>query len=87
MQSKINGIDSKSRDISDSQDQILKYRAFFDNRYRPLDILLKLNQAFPDSGEVTAKTIEIRDLASVTCAGTARDNRSFLAMHAKLARR
>jgi len=85
LQSQNDAISAQVGDISEAQDQILKYRAFYDNRSRPLEILLKLTEAFPDEGAVSAKTIEIHDLANVTCGGTARDNQSFLAMHARLA--
>ena len=50
-------------------DQIRKYRPWFDESFRGLRILRELTQAFPDTGVVTAKTVEIRDLSPVTCSG------------------
>ena len=35
-------------------------------------------QAFPPDGSVTAKTVEIRDLRTVTCTGIARSGRDLL---------
>jgi hypothetical protein len=85
LQSQWSKISSQVDEVSQAQDQIRKYRAYYDDQFRALQILRKLTQAFPDDGAVSAKTVEIRDLATVSCAGTARDNRAFLAMHAKLA--
>jgi hypothetical protein len=67
-------------ELEDVQQQIRKYRPWFDESFRTLSILRKLTEAFPADGVVTAKTFEIRDLSSVTCSGTARDNESFLKM-------
>lgn len=64
----------KVRELEDMQRQIRQYRPWFDESVRTLSILRRLTEAFPQDGSVTAKTIEIRELALVTCAGTARDN-------------
>ena len=42
--------------------------------FQSLSILRQLTLAFPEDGEVTAKTIEIHDGSTVSCSGTARDN-------------
>jgi len=34
--------------------------------------------AFPDDGVVSAKTVEIHDMNTVTCSGVARDNAALL---------
>ncbi len=85
LQAQWNRISAQVDQINQAQNQILKYRAWYDNRLRSIKILNILAVAFPDNGSVTAKTVEIRDMATVNCAGTAADNQSFLAMHAKLA--
>ncbi|HMJ65303.1 MAG TPA: hypothetical protein VK615_08115, partial [Candidatus Binatia bacterium] len=59
---------------------IKTFRPWFDDSFRSLTILRKLTEAFPEEGLVTAKTLEIRDLGSVTCSGVARDNQAFLKM-------
>ncbi len=59
-------------------DQIKKYRLWFDESIRGLSILRAVTEAFPEDSSVTAKTIEIRDLTTVTCTGTARDQRELL---------
>jgi hypothetical protein len=37
-----------------------------------------LSQAFPEDGSVTAKTLEIRDLTTVICSGTARSMQALV---------
>ena len=60
------------------QTQISQYRPWFDESVRGLTILRALTGAFPEDGAVTAKTVEIRDLHSVTCTGTARSYQDLL---------
>jgi hypothetical protein len=64
--------------------QIRKYRPWFDESFRGLRILRELTQAFPDTGVVTAKTVEIRDLSTVSCSGVAYDRQSVLNVMDKL---
>ena len=67
-------------ELDDLQQQIRKFRPWFDESFRNLSILRRLTEAFPEDGVVSAKTFEIRDLSSVTCSGVARDNQAFLKM-------
>lgn len=60
------------------QEQIRQYRPWFDESVRCLTILRGLTEAFPEDGSVTAKTVEIRDLNTVTCTGAARDRQVLL---------
>jgi hypothetical protein len=59
------------------QRDIQAYRPWFDDSFRCLTILRRLTETFPETGSVTAKTIEIRP-TSVVCSGTATDNQSLL---------
>jgi hypothetical protein len=43
-----------------------------------LTILRRLTEAFPEDGSVTAKTVEIRDLNTITCTGIARNYQALL---------
>lgn len=74
----------KVTELDDLQQQIRKFRPWFDDSFRNLTILRKITEAFPEEGEVTAKTLEIRDLSAITCSGVARDNPSFLRMYERL---
>ncbi len=58
--------------------KLRQFRPWFDDSVRGLVILRSLTEAFPEDGSVTAKSIEIRDLAAVTCTGVARDYQSLL---------
>ncbi len=73
-------IQPKVEDLQNMQQQIKRFRPWFDDSHRILTILRKVTEAFPEGGSVTAKTLEIRDLFSVTCSGVARDNQAFLKM-------
>ena len=64
--------------IEEWQQQIRKYRPWFDDSRRTLSILRRLSEAFPEEGVVSTKTVEIRDPGRVTCSGTARDNPTLL---------
>jgi hypothetical protein len=66
--------------IDDLQQQIRRFRPWFDESFRSLSILRKLTEAFPENGVVSAKTFEIRELTSVSCSGVAQDNPAFLKM-------
>jgi hypothetical protein len=68
----------KVRELDAIQQEIRQYRPWFDDSVRGLTILRQLTAAFPEDGVVAAKTVEIRDLNTVMCTGTARDNQSLL---------
>jgi hypothetical protein len=68
------------RELEDMQAQIRRFRPWFDGSFRTLTVLRKITEAFPEDGVVTAKTLEIRDVSSVTCAGVANDNQALLKM-------
>ena len=57
---------------------IRQYSPWFDESVRGLAILRGLTQGFPQDGAVTAKTVEIRDLKTVACTGTARSSQALL---------
>jgi hypothetical protein len=63
---------------------ISQYHSWEGGAFNNLAILRQLSLAFPETGRVTAKSIEIRDGNSVTCSGTAVDYSSLLAMQASL---
>lgn len=83
-QSRWEAIEPQVTEARYAADQIRKYRPWFDESFRGLRILRELAQAFPDTGIVTAKTVEIRDLSSVSCSGVARDRQSVLNVMDKL---
>lgn len=60
------------------QGKIREYRPWYDTGYRNLTILKRVTECFPDNGSVTAKSVEIQGVNSVTVSGTARDNAALL---------
>jgi hypothetical protein len=78
LNSQWSGMQTTVRDLEDLQQEIRRFRPWFDESFSSLTILRKVTEAFPAEGAVTAKTLEIRELSSVTCSGTARDNQSLL---------
>jgi Tfp pilus assembly protein PilN len=71
-------IEATASELETVQQQIRQYRPWFDDSFTGLTILRELTLAFPEDGSVTAKTLEIRDLNTVTCSGTARDHAALL---------
>ena len=75
---------AKVAELQGVQRQIQQFQPWFDQSFRDLAILRQLTLAFPESGEVTAKTITIQEGKAVNCSGNARDYAALLAMQAKL---
>jgi len=71
-------------ELREIQADIRKYRPWFDDTFRSLTVLRRLTESFPEDGSVSAKVIEIRAPATITCTGTARDNAAYLRMLDKL---
>ena len=78
LQAQWNGMAVKVGELESINKQIAQYRPWYDESVRGLTILRNMTQAFPEDGSVTAKTVEIRDLHSVTCTGTARNYQVLL---------
>lgn len=64
----------KVRELETLQQQIKRFRPWFDDSVRSLGILRRMTEAFPENGDVTAKTIEIRESGQVSCSATATDS-------------
>lgn len=77
LKSQWKGMEATVTSLQDTQQQIRKYRPWFDESFAALNMIRHITEAFPEDGVVTAKTLEIRNLATVTCTGTARDNQAI----------
>jgi hypothetical protein len=75
------------KQLEGMQDLVRQYRPWYDESMRGtnlvrgltgLVILRSVTEAFPEDGSVTAKTVEIRDLNTVTCTGIARNYQALL---------
>ncbi|HXJ56789.1 MAG TPA: hypothetical protein VNU68_09005 [Verrucomicrobiae bacterium] len=74
------GMEQRVHELEDMQQQIRRFRPWFDESFQHLSILRRITEAFPVDGVVSAKTLEIHEPATVTCSGVARDNQAFLRM-------
>ena len=78
LRSQWSAMSARVKTLDGVQQQIRKYRPWFDDSFRDLSILRQLTLAFPEDGAVTAKSVEIRDNNVVNCSGTANDNTALL---------
>ena len=84
LRSKWSVLEPRVVELEAFQQNIKKFRPWFDDSVRSLAILRRLTEAFPEDGQVSAKTFEVREPSVVSCSGVARDNPSFLKMLEKL---
>ena len=90
--SKWDAIKPRVTELDKMQQQIKKFRPWFDDSFRTLSILQRLTEAFPEDSSVSAKRITIKEKdpntpnASpiVTCSGVARDMPSLLKVRDRL---
>ena len=66
------------RELEGLQQEIRRFRPWYDESFGSLTILRKVTEAFPAEGAVTAKSLEISELSNVTCSGIASDNQALL---------
>ncbi|MCL5096737.1 MAG: hypothetical protein M1608_04260 [Candidatus Omnitrophica bacterium] len=78
LESRWRAIEPRATELEALQQKARKFRPWFDQSLGGLRILRRLTEAFPEEGSVSAKTLQIKDLTEVTCAGQARDNQSLL---------
>lgn len=78
LQSQWSEMAGKVQELETIKGQIRQFRPWYEDNFRALTILRQLTAAFPEEGSVSAKSIEIKDLSTVTCSGSARDSQSLL---------
>jgi len=84
LESQWRAMEPKVKELTAEYANIKQYRPWYDRSFRALRIMREVVQAFPQEGYVSAKTFEIRDLASVTCSGVANNNQSYISLFDKL---
>ncbi|MGH7978666.1 MAG: hypothetical protein ACREE6_04780 [Limisphaerales bacterium] len=84
LRSQWNAMSAKVADLSALQDNIRRYQPWNDSSFPALTILRELTLAFPEDGEVTAKSIEIHNGNQVSCSGIASDIGALLRMTGQL---
>ena len=83
-QSRWNQMAAEVGQLKGVENKIQQYRPWSDDTVRGLTILKQVTRAFPEDGAVTAKSLEIRDLDTVICSGTARSMQSLLMTQGQL---
>lgn len=73
------GMRSTVADLDDLQQKIRRFRPWFDGVPENLNVLESLFAAFPEKGEVWAKSIQITDTSKVVCAGFASNQPALMA--------
>ena len=73
-------IEARVGEVEALQEQVRKFRPWFDDSLGNLCIARTLTEAFPQDGAVWAKSVAIKDSSKVTCTGHARSNGDLLAM-------
>lgn len=77
LEAKWRAIEPRVQEIEAMQQNIRKYRPWFDDSLRGLSILRKLTEAFPAEGIVSAKRLEIKESSIVSCFGSAQDSQAL----------
>ncbi len=72
------GMKTRVSELEAMQQQIRRFRPWFDESFRSLSTLQKLTEAFPEDGAVYAKSLEMKDPGLVTCRGIAADPKALL---------
>jgi hypothetical protein len=72
------------KELQALQANINQYRPWYDDSVKGLSILRTLSRAFPKDNTVTAKTVVIGDLKTVSCTGVAKSYAALLATKERL---
>jgi len=84
LRSQWSAMSAKVAELEGVQSHIQQFQPWYDGTFRDLAILRQLALAFPETGVVTAKTIEIQENNTVSCSGNAQDSASLLATLGRL---
>ena len=89
LESRWNTIEPQVSAVAALQDQVRRFRPWFDDSAQSLAIARSLAEAFPEAGDVWAEWLEIKEQTDsgrlmVSCRGKARNNREWLQMLERL---
>ena len=71
-------------DLESLQQNIRRFRPWFESAPLNLQALESITEAFPEQGEVWAKSVQIGEDFKVTCSGSAQNSPALLAMLGRL---
>ncbi len=78
LRSEWRGMSAQVAELEQVQARIREFRPWYDTSFRNLSIMKKVVDCFPETGVVSAKSLEIHSPATVSVSGSARDNTSLL---------
>jgi hypothetical protein len=84
LRSQWNGMEKQVKELQGVQSRIRQFQPWYDQSFPNLSVLRQLTIAFPETGVVTAKTIQIQGGNTVSCSGNTTDTASVLAMQTQL---
>lgn len=84
LQSEWDGMKRNVAELESLQQNIRRFRPWFEPAPLNLQAMESLTQAFPETGEVWAKSVQIGEDFKVTCSGFAQNQPAFLAMLTRL---
>ncbi|MCC6231626.1 MAG: hypothetical protein IT580_03225 [Verrucomicrobiales bacterium] len=73
-----NAIATQAQQLDQIQQNIRRFRPWFDESQKSLSILRRLTEAFPEDNSLSAKSFELRPPATIVCSGVARDRQALL---------
>lgn len=71
-------ISPKVTALEQVQEDIRRFRPWFDNTAPSLQVIEEVTQAFPEEGVIWAKSIELKPGSIFTCSGLARNNQAIM---------
>jgi hypothetical protein len=84
LRSQWKGMEKQVTQLQAEQNRIRQFQPWYDESFRNLSVFWLLSQAFPQTGVVTAKTIQIQGGSTVSCSGNTTDTASVLLMQTQL---
>lgn len=73
-------MESQVSELRTTQENIRKYRPWYDDSIPSLSIARSITEAFPENGTVWIRTLEITNQSQVSCSGSARSQQAWLEM-------
>ena len=84
LQNEWNGMKNTVADLDALQQKIHQFRPWFRPEPQVLQVMEDVMAAFPDQGDVWAKSLQVMDGNKVTCTGFARNQAALLALLERL---
>ena len=84
LQNEWNGMSRTVSELDGLQSKIRQFRPWFEGSPQGLQVFSSLAAAFPDTGEVWVKSVQVAEGDKVTCTGFARSQSAFLALREKM---